>query len=93
MGLSGGQEWGGLSTATVTGNRGGKIREHIERCKVTGFGDGQQAGSGQLTIGAAVAEADFAPLHASTERSSGAVVGGLNALVFKESKQSVVVLE
>ena len=39
------------------------------------------------------AVARFCATHTRAERSFGAVVGGLNALVFKKSKQSLVVLE
>jgi hypothetical protein len=35
----------------------------------------------------------LAPLHASAEGAFGAVVGGLNAVVFQKSKEAVVVFE
>src|SRR5580693_6608657 len=78
--------------AAMTSDRGREIGQNIQALQITGFGDGQQAGRGYLAIGAAVAKADFAPLHACAERSFGAVVSGLHALVIEKSKQSLVVL-
>ena len=69
-----------------------EIGQNIEALKITGFGDGQQTSRGQLAGGAAIAEADFPPLHARAERSFGAVVGGLDAVLFEKSKQPLVVL-
>jgi hypothetical protein len=77
----------------MTRNSGGDIGQDVEALQITGFGDSQQASGGQLAGGAAVAEADFAPLHTRAEGSLGAVVGGLNAFVFKECKEPLVVLE
>jgi len=48
----------------MASNRGGEIGQDVEALQVTGFGDRQQASRGQLAIDAAVAEADFAPVHA-----------------------------
>ena len=79
--------------AAMTSNRGREIGQNIQALQITGFGDGQQAGRGYLALGAAVAKADFASLHACAERSFGAVVSGLHALVIEKSKQSLVVLE
>jgi hypothetical protein len=61
--------------------------------KVAGLGDGQQAKGGQFAIGAAVTETDLAPLHAGAEGTFNAVIGGLYAVVFQESKEPVVMLE
>src|ERR1700704_3519202 len=47
----------------------------------------------QLTGGAAVAEGNLAPLHASAERPFRAVIGRLNAFFFQEGKQPLVVHE
>ena len=74
-------------------NRCGEIGQNVEALKVAGFGDGQQARCGQFAIGAAIAEADLAPLHTGAEGTFNAVVGGLYALVFQESIEPVVVLE
>ena len=74
-------------------NCGREIDQNIEALKITGFGDSQQAGRGQLAVGATVAEADFAPLHPRSERPFGAVVGGLDSFVFEESEQSLIMLE
>src|SRR5450759_5194077 len=77
----------------MTDNRCGEIGQNVETLKVAGFGDGQQARCGQFSIGAAVAEADLAPLYAGTEGTFSAVVGGLYAIVFQESIEPVVVLK
>jgi hypothetical protein len=79
--------------AAVTGNRGGEVCQDIEALKVTGFSDGQQASRGQLPLGAAVTEADFAPLHTGAERSFGTIIGGLDAFLFQEGKQALVAFE
>src|ERR1700720_3304674 len=75
------------------GNRGGEIGQSIDTLTVTGFGDRQQTSRSQLPLDAAVAETDFPPLHRGTECPFGAVVGGLNAFLFEEGKQPLVVFE
>src|ERR1700693_111628 len=79
--------------AAMADNRCGEIGYNVEALKVAGFGDGQQARCRQFAVGAAIAEADLAPLHAGTEGTFHTVVGGLYAFVFQESIESVVVLE
>jgi hypothetical protein len=87
------QQRSGWATAAVGGNRCGEIGQNVETLKIAGFGDGQQSRCGQFALGAAVAEADLAPLHPGAQGSFHAVVGGLYALVFQESKEPVVMLE
>jgi hypothetical protein len=53
--------------------------------------NGQQACRGQFTVCTAVCEANFAPLHARTEGSFGAIVGRLDTFEFQESEQPSVV--
>src|SRR5580693_4375898 len=77
----------------MTRNSGSEISQDVEALKVTSFSDGQQACRGQFATGAAIAETDFAPLDARTERSFGAIVGGLDTFEFQESEQPPVVLE
>src|SRR5260370_29159615 len=74
-------------------NCGREIFQNVEALKITGFSEGQQASRRHLAVGATIAEADFAPLHARAERAFGAVVGGLDSFVFQESKQPFVMLE
>src|SRR5438128_1765379 len=74
-------------------NRCGEIGENVEALQVAGFRDSQQARCRQFAIGAAIAETDLAPLHAGTEGTFHAVVGGLYTFVFQESIEPVVVLE
>src|ERR1022692_953041 len=88
-----GQQGGSLLTASMGGDRGGEIGQNIDALKITGFGDRQQTSRGQLALGAAIAEADFSPLHSRAERSFGAIVGGFNAFLFEKGKQPLVVLE
>ena len=82
-----------MLTAAMGRDRGGEIGQSIDALKITGFGDSQQTGRGQLPSGAAISETDFPPLHGRAQRSFGAVVGGLNALLFEKGKQPLVVLE
>ena len=79
--------------AAVADDRSGEIGQNVEALKVAGFADGQQARGGQFATGATVAETDLAPLYASAEGAFHAVVGGLDALMFQESEESVVMLE
>src|SRR5271165_979589 len=79
--------------AAVANNSLAQIRQDVETLQVAGFGNCQQAGRGQLAGGAAVAEANLAPLHTSAEGSFGAVVGWLDALLLQKSVQPPVVLE
>lgn len=60
---------------------------------MTGLGDGQQAGRGQFAVGAAVAEADLAPLHPRAQRPLRAVIGRLDTVVFEEREEPFVMHE
>src|SRR5260370_283833 len=77
----------------MTRNGGREISQDVEALNLTSLSDGQQACRGQFAVGAAIAEADFAPLHTRTERSFGAIVGRLDTFEFQESEQPPVVLE
>ena len=79
--------------AAMASNGCGEISQNVEALKVARFADGQQARRGQFALSAAVAEADLAPLHAGAEGTFHAVVGGLDTLVFQESKEPVVMLK
>ena len=77
----------------MAGKGSGEIGQDAEPLKIAGFGYGQQASRGEFAIGAAIAEADFAPLHASAERSFGGVIGGLDAFVFNKGKEPLDIVE
>ena len=78
--------------AAMASNGCGEISQNVEAMKVARFADGQQARRGQFAMGAAVAEADLAPLHPGAEGTFHAVVGGFYALVFQESEKPFVML-
>src|SRR5712692_850460 len=77
----------------MTRNGGGEISQDVEALEIASFSNGQQARRGQFAVCTAIAEADFAPLHARTERSFGAIVGRLDTFEFQESEQPPMVLE
>src|SRR5215831_7075568 len=79
--------------AAMTGNGCREIGQNVQSLKVAGFADGQQARRGQFALGAAVAEADLAPLHTGAQGALDAVVGRLDALVLQEDEEPVVMLE
>src|SRR5258708_36033043 len=67
--------------AAVVGNRGCETGPGIQFSEITSFGNGQQASGLQLAGGAAVAEANLAPLHPGAERPFRALVGRLDTLL------------
>jgi hypothetical protein len=77
----------------MIGNRGGQPRQDIKALQLAGLSDGQQTSRSEFAVGAAVAKADFAPLHAGAEHAFDAVVGRLHAVPFEKSEQSLVMLE
>ena len=79
--------------AAIAGNGCREIGQSVQSLKVAGFADGQQARRGQFALGAAVAEADLAPLHTGAQGALDAVVGRLDALVLQEDEEPVVMLE
>ncbi len=81
-----GQERGDGYPSAMTGNGGGQIGQDVEALEVAGLGDGQQTGGGEFAVSAAIPKTDFAPLHAGTQRSFRAVVGGLDTFVFEETE-------
>src|SRR5215831_395169 len=74
--------------AAMTGNGCREIGQNVQSLKVAGFADGEQARRGQFALGAAVAEADLAPLHTGAQGA-----GRLDALVLQEDEEPVVMLE
>jgi hypothetical protein len=85
-----GDDW---LTAAVAGNRRSEIGESVHSLEITSLGDSQQASSGQLTRGTAVAEANLAPLHTRAKGPFRRVVGRLNAFFFQKYKEPLIVLE
>ncbi len=79
--------------AAMADNGGREIGQDVAPLAITSFRDRQQTSRGQLALGAAVAEADFAPLDAGAERPFSAVVGRFNAFLFQEREQPLIVLE
>ena len=77
----------------IAGNRSRQIGQNVPMLEITSFGDGQQASRGPFACGAAVAEANLAPLHAGAERPFRAVVGRFHTLSLEERKEPLVVLE
>jgi hypothetical protein len=53
----------------------------------------EQAHNRDFTLSAAASEADLAPLHGATQRSSGDVIGRLNAFVAQEGEAFFEVLQ
>src|SRR5260370_42710912 len=69
--------------AAVGGNRGWEIGQGIQFSEITSFGNGQEASGGQVAGGAAVAEANLAPLHPRAEPPFRAVIGRLDTFLFQ----------
>ena len=61
--------------------------------QAAGLGNREQAGRGKLSSGTTVAEADLSPLHAGSQRTLGAVVGGFDAGFMNERPHSIAVIE
>jgi hypothetical protein len=61
--------------------------ERLSILHAAGTCDREQARDGDFTLGASASEADLAPLHGAPERSLGAVVGRLHALVAEKGKE------
>ena len=61
--------------------------------EAAGLRDREKSSGGALASAATSAKTDLAPLDASAETALGAVIGGLDTIMFEESKQPSGVFE
>ena len=71
----------------------GEELQRVAALHEAGAGDGEEACGGHLSLGALVAETDFAPDDRVAQRTFGTVVGRFDAGMFEEGKQAVAMLK